>query len=163
MNGPSRIQLANEAVQAYLELGDAIRLATLPSWVAADLTASQVKAVFLLAHHGALAVSELAGLLGIGNPAASVLVQQLVEQELVERSEDTRDRRRTLVSLTVRGTKLISGPREQRETRFRRWLSQLGDGELTGLALGLTALVEIVRAEQAEADQPAEPMHARVK
>jgi DNA-binding MarR family transcriptional regulator len=148
MNGPSRIQLANEAAQSYLELADAIRLTTLPGWITADLTISQVKAVFLLAYHGALAVSELAGLLGIGNPAASILVQQLVEQELVERSEDIQDRRRTLVSLTARGTKLISGRREQIEARLLPWLSQLSDDELTDLLRGLRALVEIVRSER---------------
>lgn len=148
MKAPSRTQQTKEAVQVYLELGDAIRLAALPSWITADLTISQVKAVFLLAHHGALAVSELAGLLGIGNPAASILVQQLVEQELVERSEDAQDRRRTLVSLTAQGTQLISSQREQGETRLRHWLSQLEDDQLVDLLHGLRALVEIVRSEQ---------------
>lgn len=161
MKEQSRPQLANEAAQAYLELSDAIRLATLPGWITADMTISQVKAVVLLAHHGPLAVGELAGLLGIGNPAASILVQQLVEQELAERSEDIQDRRRTLVSLTARGTKLISGQREQRKARLCHWLSQLGDDELAGLMHGLRALGGIVRSEQAEAGQPAEPRHAR--
>ncbi|MGH2543766.1 MAG: hypothetical protein ACRDIB_13260, partial [Ardenticatenaceae bacterium] len=69
MKGPARTQLTREALQAYFELADTIRLATLPSWITLDLTISQVKAIFLLEHHGALAVSELAGLLGIGNPA----------------------------------------------------------------------------------------------
>ena len=118
----------------------------MPAWITADLTISQLKAVFLLAHHGALAVSELAGLLGIGNPAASILVQLLVEQGLVERSEDFQDRRRTLVSLSLQGTKLISGPREQGETRLRHWLSQMDDNALMSLQRGLGALVEIMRA-----------------
>lgn len=157
MNESWRAQLANEAVQAYLELGDAIRLAALPGWITADLTISQLKAVFLLTHHGALAVSELAALLGVGNPAASILVQQLVEQGLVERSEDAQDRRRTLVRLTAQGTKLISGPREQGEARLRRWLSQLGDDELKGLLHSLRILVEIVRSEQAQENQAAAP------
>ncbi len=163
MKERARTQLANEAVQAYLECGDALRLATLPNWITADLTISQVKAVALLAHHGALAVGELAGLLGIGSPAASILVQQLVEQELVERSEDIQDRRRTLVSLTAQGIRLISGQREQREARLHHWLSQLGDEELIGLQRGLWALVEIMRSAQAQAGHPTAPTHARAE
>jgi DNA-binding MarR family transcriptional regulator len=151
MKEPLRSELADDAIQAYLELGDAIRLASLPSWITADLTTSQVKAVILLEHHGPLPVGKLAEWLGIGNPAASIIVQQLVEQGLAERSEDSFDRRRTLVSLTAQGTQLISGQREQREGSLRRWLSQLGDEELTALRDGLRALVGIVRSEQAEA------------
>ena len=146
-----RTQLADEAVQAYLELGDAVRLASLPGWITADLTTSQVKAVILLGHHGPLSVGKLAELLGVGNPAASIIVQQLVEQELAERTEDTSDRRRTLVSLTEKGSQLMSGQREQREGKVRRWLSQLNDDELAALRRGLAALVGVARLEQAAA------------
>lgn len=163
MKEPLRTQLANEAVQAYLAFGDAMRLAILPNWITADLTISQVKAIVLLAHHGVLTVGALAGLLGIGNPAASVLVQRLVEQELAERSEDIQDRRRTLVSLTEQGNKLISGRREQTEARLRHWLGQLGDDELMELLRGLRALLGIVESEQAETDSPAKPTHIRVE
>lgn len=72
-----------------------------------------MQALAFLAYYGSLAVGELAELLGIGNPAASVLVQQLVEQGLVVRSEDVHDRRRTLVTLTEPGARLIRGQREQ--------------------------------------------------
>ncbi|RPI48269.1 MAG: MarR family transcriptional regulator, partial [Chloroflexi bacterium] len=109
MKSPPLSQEVAEAVQAYLALGDAIRLASLPGWIVADLTISQLKALGLLEHHGTLAVSELARSLSVGNPAASILVQQLVDQALVERSEDARDRRRTLVRLTTQGADLISG------------------------------------------------------
>lgn len=145
ISGSAGTPPANEAVLAYLAFSDALRLAILPSWITADLTISQLKAIFILAHHGMLTVSELAKLLGIGNPGASILVQQLVEQELAVRSEDIQDRRRTLVSLTVQGTKLISGRREQLEARLSQWLSQLDDDELTGLLRGFRALAEIVR------------------
>lgn len=37
MKEPSRKKLANEIVQAYLELGDTLRMAALPSWITADL------------------------------------------------------------------------------------------------------------------------------
>jgi DNA-binding MarR family transcriptional regulator len=84
----------------------------------------------------------------MGNPAASILVQQLVRQNLVERSEDQKDRRRTLVHLTDRGTELVKGRRDRREGKFRRRLSQLSEEELAGLLRGVNALAKIVRSER---------------
>lgn len=141
----TRDELALEIAQAYLEFADAIRLATLPTWVHADLTTSQVKAIFLLAHHGSLTVGKLATLLRVGSPAASILVQQLVEQKLVERAEDPGDRRRTLVSLTARGNRLVSGQREKREGKLVQLLGQLDDEALQGLLRGLQALNSVMR------------------
>jgi len=154
MKSPPLTQEVAEAVQAYLALGDALRLASLPGWIVADLTISQLKALVLLEHHGALAVSELARSLSVGNPAASILVQQLVDQALVERSEDARDRRRTLVSLTALGADLISGRRRQTEENLSRWLGQLSEAERAGLVRGLRALAKVARVEQ-EQEAPA--------
>ncbi len=144
----ARSNVTRDTVDTYLSLVDAIRLATLPGWITADLTISQVKAVFLLAHHAALSVGELAAMLDIGNPAASILVQQLVEQALVERTQDHQDRRRTLVSLTAQGTKLISGRHEQREARLYEWLEHMPEDDLLALLRGLKALTAVVRAGQ---------------
>lgn len=143
-----RQQVTEEVAQAYVAFGDAIRLAILPTWITADLTISQLKAVFFVAHYDVLTVSELARLLGIGNPGASVLVQQLVEQDVLERTEDAQDRRRALVSLTAAGRKLISGRREQIEAKFRQCLNEVSDAELAGLQRGFEALLEVVRSEQ---------------
>ncbi|RPI26493.1 MAG: MarR family transcriptional regulator, partial [Chloroflexota bacterium] len=127
------------------------KFADIPKWFDFDLTVSQVKAVFLLAYHGTLTISELAKLLEMGNPAASILVQQLVQQEMVRRSEDPKDRRRTYVQLTAKGASLISGRREQREVKFRRWMSRMSDEEISGLWLGTSALARIIASDL---DQP---------
>ena len=158
MKDRSLTELADEVVQAYLALGDATRLASLPSWITADLSLSQLKAIILLEHHGALIISELASLLGMGNPAASIRVQQLVEQGLVERSEDTKDRRRTYVRPTPCGVALLAGRREQIRENLLRWLRKLGDDELDGLHGGLGALIRVAQAEQS-----AEPGQARLE
>lgn len=47
-------------------------------------------------------MGRLGSALGIGKPAATALVDALVRRELVERSEDPDDRRRTLVRLNTR-------------------------------------------------------------
>jgi DNA-binding MarR family transcriptional regulator len=148
MNEPSTNAIADEAVQAYLALGDAIRVAILPEWIVTDFTISQLKALMLLEYHGELAVSELGKLLHLSNPAASILVQQIVDQNMVERSEDSRDRRRTLVRMTAKGSELIIGRHRQTEEKLRRWLSQLSGDDLLAVARGLNTLASVARAER---------------
>jgi DNA-binding MarR family transcriptional regulator len=146
MKATVRTKLADEVVQAYLEVGQTLRLARLPNWITADLTLTQLKAMVLLEHYGPQAVGELAGRLGTGKPATSVLVQQLVEQGFAVRSEDTRDRRRTLVRLTPEGAALVSGQRQRTEEQLRGWLIELDDAELADLQAGLAALVRAAQA-----------------
>ncbi len=146
MKETSTAQLENDIVQAYLAIGDAMRVAILPGWIVVDLTISQLKALMLLAYHGVLAVSELARLLSMGNPAASILVQQLVDQGLAERSEDAKDRRRTLVRLTASGAELITGRHKQTEVELRKLLGQMNEEDLTCLSRGLSALARLTQS-----------------
>ncbi len=146
MKESSVAQLENEIIQAYLAVGDAMRVAILPGWIVVDLTISQLKALMLLAYHGVLAVSELAKLLNMGNPAASILVQQLVDQGLAERSEDPKDRRRTLVRITASGAELITGRHKQTQVELRKLLSQLSEEELACLSRGISALARSARS-----------------
>jgi DNA-binding MarR family transcriptional regulator len=144
----TRARMAEAVIQAMAELVLSQKNADVPNWLDVDLTVSQLRAVYLLAYHGTLSIGELAGLLKLGYPATSVLVQQLVRQQLAERSEDTRDRRRSWVSLTERGAQLVGDRREQREAQFLPRLNRLSDERLRGLQRGLEALITAMREEQ---------------
>jgi DNA-binding MarR family transcriptional regulator len=148
MNDPSSTQRMNDIIQAYLDLGSATRMASLPNWITTEMTLSQLKTIILLEFYGPMTVSELARRLGVGNPAASLLVQQLVEQELVERSEDSKDRRRTYVRPTARGSSLIAARREMIKVSLGRWLNRLGDEDLVSLQRGLDALLRVAQEEE---------------
>jgi len=142
---PPAQELPQEAARAYLELNDQLRLLILPAWLSADLTLSQAKAIFLLTYYGAQTVSELAERIGVGRPAASILVQGLVEQGLARREEDPRDRRRALVALTPSGERLIVGPQEQRLKLLAECMQELDRETLSGLLGGLRALARTVK------------------
>jgi len=148
MNELTFSQRVNDIIEAYLDLGNATRVASLPNWITTDMTLSQLKAIIMLEFYGPMTVSELARRLGVGNPAASLLVQQLVEQELVERSEDSQDRRRTYVRPTARGSGLIASRREQIKLSLGRWLNRLDEEDLISLHRGLSALLRITQAEE---------------
>ena len=152
----TRQQLIGTTVSAYMDLFVMMQSAAVAHWLMFELTFAQAKALILLAAHKALTVSQLGKLLDVGNPTASTLVQQLVERGLVTRTEDDTDRRQTVVRLSEKGAEIGSGRRSDREKQWQRWLSRLNDDELSGLAVGLSALQKVVQAEAQSTSEGAE-------
>lgn len=143
----SRSELVDTIVQAYMDLFMTMQFNAVSHWLMLELTYAQAKALFMLAARKELTVSQLAKLLGVGNPTASILVQQLVERDLVTRSEQASDRRHTIIRLSQKGAEIGAGRREARGKQWQRWLSQLSDEELNALAHGLTAIVAVMKKE----------------
>lgn len=143
----SRAELVSTIAQAYMELFTTMQFNAASHWLMLELTFAQARALFMLAARKELTVSQLAKSLGVGNPTASILVQQLVERDLVTRTEHTTDRRHTIIRLSPKGAEIGAGRRKQREKQWQRWLSQLSDDELNALARGLSAIVAVVKKE----------------
>ena len=143
----SRPELVSTIVRSYMELFIAMQFNAVSHWLMLELTFAQARALFILAARKELTVSQLAKLLGVGNPTASILVQQLVERELVTRTEHPTDRRHTIISLSQKGAEIGAGRREAREKQWQRWLSNLSNDELSALARGLSALTNVVTKE----------------
>lgn len=130
------------ALRAQHQISQALHAAADPEWLQLDLTMAQLKALFVLADE-ALTVGGLSGLLGISKPAASILVEHLVQAGLVTRAEDALDRRRTMVRLTAEGDELVTRLRQGGRDRVQAWLGRLGDDDLAALARGLQALADV--------------------
>jgi DNA-binding MarR family transcriptional regulator len=95
------------------------------------LTMSQLKILLLLSRHGALAGGELARMVGVGAAALSGMVDRLVVQDLVTRTEDLHDRRVRRIGLTKAGAELIDGIITAGMAKQRELLSRLTAEELT--------------------------------
>jgi DNA-binding MarR family transcriptional regulator len=98
------------------------------------LTLSQLKILFLLARHGSVPGGELAGMLGIGLAAMSGMIDRLVVQDLVSRTEDPHDRRVRRIGLTREGSALIESIFNAGEAKMRTVLSRLSADELALVA-----------------------------
>ncbi len=72
-----------------------------------ELSFSQMGTLFHLRAHGSLTVSALAERAHLSLPAASQLVERLVQRGLLARSEDPSDRRQKRVVLTGAGEALL--------------------------------------------------------
>lgn len=108
-----------------------------------DISMQQVRAMFLLRDEEEVSVGRLAGLFGIGLPAASLLADRLVRAGYVERRDDPADRRRVLLSLTRVGLRLVTDLREGSHSLLRRWMSSLSPEDLSALTRGWRALAEV--------------------
>lgn len=157
----SRPELVSTIVQAYMELFVTMQFNAVSHWLMLELTFAQARALIILAVRRELTVSQLGRLLGVGNPTASILVQQLVERGLVTRTESTKDRRQTVIRLSDQGAEIGVGRRKEREKQWQRWLSHLSDDDLSALARGLTAITEVIKKEAEKETQNAIPAYVR--
>ncbi len=71
------------------------------------LSTPQIHALMYIFHAGECQVSDIGDLTDVSNAAASQLVERLVQQGLVDRREDPKDRRNKLVTLSEKGKELF--------------------------------------------------------
>jgi DNA-binding MarR family transcriptional regulator len=136
-------RLVDRGLILYRDLSRVLHERGAPAWLHTELTFAQLRALFTLADYGPTPIGRVAGRLGIGLPAASSLVDRLVEQGLVRRREDPLDRRRTLAETTGAGQALAQRLRQGSREALRAWLEQMDGDDLAALVRGLEALFSI--------------------
>jgi DNA-binding MarR family transcriptional regulator len=114
------------------------------------LTLSQLKILMLLFRHGNVSGGELAGLLGVGLATLSGMVDRLVLQDLVTRTEDLHDRRVRRIGLTKAGSELIASIFNAGAEKMRSLLSRLSAEELDAVAQATLLLVKAAELESGE-------------
>ncbi len=72
-----------------------------------DLSRSQVGALMMINHRNNCQITHIGDDLGITTPAASQLVDRLVQLNMVERKEDPEDRRVKILALSIKGRNLV--------------------------------------------------------
>lgn len=108
----------------------------------ADLSPSQVGTLMWLYHSGRCGVSDIGEHLGITAAASSQMVERLVQQGLLERSEDPNDRRFKQVTLTQAGKSLVESGIEARQKWMERLTSTLTTEQQQMIVAALTLLTE---------------------
>ncbi len=131
-----------------------------PSILGVDVTMAQAKCLFVAAVHPRISISSLAAQLHVGPPAASGLVDRLVEHGYLARQEDPHDRRQQLVSVTAAGADVFDRLRQFSSDRLGELLQGLSLAELDALLVGLTAL-EREASHLAPATSEPETTHER--
>ncbi|MGH2856646.1 MAG: MarR family winged helix-turn-helix transcriptional regulator [Solirubrobacteraceae bacterium] len=109
---------------------------------ALELTISQTKLLQKLEHvDGEVTLKHVGELLGLSLPAASRAVDDLVRRGMVERHEDTEDRRCKRVRLTEPGSAAIRQLNAARLNDLEQFTTTLTDGERGTLVAALDQLL----------------------
>jgi DNA-binding MarR family transcriptional regulator len=82
---------------------------------------SQVSALFFLYRKGSSGVSDIGEEMGVTSAAASQMLDRLVQQGLITRSEDPHDRRLKQIVLTDKGRRALDIIRENLHARHGAW------------------------------------------
>jgi DNA-binding MarR family transcriptional regulator len=144
-----REALLKEALQMQrIVIASIIQEVTLPRWLELHISMAQLKGVFVLRHFKQSTISEFAEMLHIGRSAASLLVDRMVQDGLVERTEDTEDRRRMMIRLSPHGVEMADRLRQEKNERDQLpvWIEKLSTSDLQALAQGLRALAAVAQA-----------------
>jgi len=87
------------------------------------LSMAQLGALFQIYHRGCSGVTDLGDKLGVTSSAASQMLERLVHQELIQRSEDPSDRRVKQIVVTDKGRQVLEDSIRARQS----WLSDLAE------------------------------------
>ncbi len=107
-----------------------------------NLSMSQIGALFYINRKGSCGVSDIGEDLGISRAAASQMLDRLVQQGLVHRTEDPEDRRAKRIQLTERGHEIIHGTVEARMEWYGNLAASLTSEERKATTAALNILTE---------------------
>lgn len=115
-----------------------------------DLSASQTGTLMRLYHRGTCGVSDIGESVGITNAAASQMIERMVQQGWVERSECPDDRRAKLLALSPKGRALIEEGIEARWSWMEKLAETLTPEQQTTIAEALKMLTAAVRQQEGD-------------
>ncbi|HEX6129672.1 MAG TPA: MarR family transcriptional regulator [Candidatus Limnocylindria bacterium] len=94
-----------------------------------DLTIAQLKTLYVAAMAGPIRMSELAVRLGTAVSTTSGVVDRLVQLDMLERLDDSSDRRQVLVQATPEARQRLDRINELGRGRLRELLASLRDAD----------------------------------
>jgi len=106
------------------------------------LSMSQLGALFHIHHSGSSDVSDLGDDLGVTSSAASQMLERLVQQDLVLRSEDPSDRRVKQIVLTDRGCQVVHESMHTHQSWLYDLAENLSDSEKEAIVAALNILID---------------------
>ena len=111
------------------------------------LTAPQMICLYCLARQDGITLSRLAEEVSLGASTVTGIVDRLEAKGLVHRERSVQDRRKTLLSITAEGRKVIDASPALLQDRFARRLRDLPELEQATIALSLERVVEMMEAQ----------------
>ncbi|OGO59795.1 MAG: hypothetical protein A2029_02080 [Chloroflexi bacterium RBG_19FT_COMBO_47_9] len=112
------------------------------------LTMAQFGAMLRIYHKGACGVSDIGNDLGVTKSAVSQMLERLVQQKIITRSEDPTDRRIKQIALTDKGRQILQESSHANHVWLEELASKLTPAEQEQVKDALVILIE--KANQLE-------------
>ena len=135
-------QLVQEVIQLERQVGPIMGQHAQIIWIDSGLTLTQLRSLFLIASKGSTNFRKLAEALEVTPSNVTGIVDRLVEQELVSRTQNPDDRREMTLQATDKGQALVSNLKDVGIRHMTQILSLLNLKELSALAQGLSAFIK---------------------
>jgi DNA-binding MarR family transcriptional regulator len=107
-----------------------------------NLSMPQIGALFALNKGGTSGISNISDHLGVTSAAGSQMLDRLVQQKLILRSEDPNDRRVKKIFLTEKGRQLLEESIQVRQSWLADLAKTLSDSEKGQITAALNILIE---------------------
>ena len=138
----NKSQLVQEVVELQRQVGRIIGQHVPSVLIDSGLTLTQLRSLFFIANEGSTNSRKLARALEVTPSNVTGIVDRLVEQELVSRTQNPEDRREMTLQATDKGQALVSNLKEVGIKHMTQILSLLSLGELSSLIQGLSAFIK---------------------
>jgi DNA-binding MarR family transcriptional regulator len=137
----NKSELVQEIVELERQIGRIIGQHAHILWIDSGLTPTQLRSLFLIVNKGSTNFRKLAQALEVTPANVTGIVDRLVGQRLVSRTQNPEDRREMTLQATDKGQALVSNLKEVGIKHMTQILSVLSVEELSALAKGLSAFV----------------------
>jgi DNA-binding MarR family transcriptional regulator len=117
------------------------------------LTVSQLRVLRFLRQHEDCLVGDLANGLAVSYPAASKLVNRLINRGLSQRRNDKADRRNTRLRVTLKGGKVLEIIEEKKRREIAQIFLRLEGDDQKFLTQGLKRFLEAALSDEAIIDK----------
>ncbi len=144
-----KTELINEIIELQRESNKELGAFPAEPWIDLGLTIAQLKSLFFIADREKTNFKKLAEALNVTPPNVTGIIDRLVDQGLVSRTENPEDRRVMLLQATEKGHELLNTLLASRAVRMTQILSYMSPEELSSLAQGMTALIKAAKTYHA--------------
>jgi len=137
-----REEFIKQIIEMQRKIDRAPRQYELDVWMDLPVTIAQLKSLFFISSQGKTNLMNLAAALKVTPTNMTGIIDRLVKQGLVSRTENTNDRRMLVLCLTGKGEELIARLREKRRGYMKDVLAYMSIDELVNLEQGLTSMIK---------------------
>jgi homoprotocatechuate degradation regulator HpaR len=120
-----------------------------PNLRAHDLTDQQWRVLRALFDHGEKDLGELAEMCCLLKPSITRIIRSMEQRALLKKQADDKDQRRTIVSITTKGSELIAKVGPHSEQIYQDIAEEFGPDDLEDLYIKLDALMAKLAGKRA--------------